>query len=161
MSLLTGAISYAVLKALGVDFAETWALMIFLLNYIPSIGSVLGVLFPALLALVQFDTLWQFLIISVLLAGTHIVIGNIIEPNLMGRTLNLSPFVVIASLAFWGMIWGIVGAFLSVPLTTTFVIACSHIRALRWVAILLCANGGTAVGAAPMAEDARISDRTP
>ena len=144
LSVLTGAISYAVLKGLGVDFAETWALIIFLLNYIPSIGSILGVLFPALLALVQFDTLWQFLIISILLAGTHIVIGNVIEPSLMGRSLNLSPFVVIASLAFWGMIWGIVGAFLSVPLTTAFVIACGHVRPLKWVAVLLCAESETA-----------------
>lgn len=140
MGLLTAALSYGVLKMLGVDFAETWALIIFLLNYIPSIGSTLGVVFPALLALVQFDTLWQFFIIASVLAGVQITIGNVLEPSLMGRTLNLSPFVVIASLAFWGMIWGIVGAFLSVPMTTAFVIICSHIPSLRWIVILLSAD---------------------
>jgi len=146
LSILTAGISYAVLKVLGVDFAETWALLIFLLNYIPSIGSVLGVLFPALLALIQFDTLWEFFIIAVLLAGTQFIIGNIVEPRLMGRSLNLSPFVVMASLAFWGMIWGVIGAFLSVPMTTAFVIVCSHVASLRWIAILLLADSRAAVG---------------
>lgn len=141
MSLLTSAVSYAALRVIGVDFAETWALIIFLLNYIPSIGAIVGVAFPALLALVQFETLWQFFTIAALLAGTHLVIGNVIEPNLMGRTLNLSPFVVIASLAFWAMIWGIVGAFLSVPLTTSLIIICSHIPSLKWGAVLLSAEG--------------------
>lgn len=146
LSVVTAGISYGVLKALGVDFAETWALIIFLLNYIPSIGSVLGVVFPALLALIQFDTLWPFLIIATLLAGTQFVIGNVVEPRLMGRSLNLSPFVVIASLAFWGMIWGVIGAFLSVPMTTAFVIVCSHIPSLRWIAILLLSDSRAAAG---------------
>lgn len=141
MSLLTAAIGYAVLKMLGIDFAETWALLIFLLNYIPSIGSALAVVFPALLALLQFDTTWQFLIIAILLSSVQVVIGNIIEPAFMGRTLNLSPFIVIASLAFWGTIWGVVGAFLSVPMTTALVIACSHVPSYRWIAILLSDDG--------------------
>jgi len=148
LSVFTAGISYAVLKALAVDFAETWALLIFLLNYIPSIGSILGVVFPALLALIQFDTLWEFFIIAVLLAGTQFIIGNVIEPRLMGRSLNLSPFVVIASLAFWGMIWGVIGAFLSVPMTTAFVIVCSHVPSLRWIAILLLADSRAALTSA-------------
>lgn len=147
ISLLTAAFGYTVLKMLGVDFAETWALLIFLLNYIPSVGSALAVVFPALLALVQFDTAWQFLVIAVMLSSAQIVIGNIIEPAFMGRTLNLSPFIVIASLAFWGMIWGVVGAFLSVPMTTALVIACSHVPSYRWIAVLL-------------SDDGRISDHT-
>jgi len=146
LSVVTAGISYAVLKALGVDFAETWALLIFLLNYIPSIGSVLGVVFPALLALVQFETLWEFFVIAVLLAGTQFIIGNVVEPRLMGRSMNLSPFVVMASLAFWGMIWGVIGAFLSVPMTTAFVIVCSHVPSLRWIAILLLADTRAALG---------------
>lgn len=156
MSLLTSGVSFAVLKTIGVDFAETWALIIFLLNYIPSIGAIVGVVFPALLALIQFDTLWQFFIIAALLAGAQLIIGNIMEPSLMGRTLNLSPFVVIASLAFWAMIWGIVGAFLSVPLTTALIIVCSHIPSLRWVAVLLSADGRLMVGAPTPRETARV-----
>jgi AI-2 transport protein TqsA len=138
---LTAAVSYAVLSGIGVDFAETWALLIFLLNYIPSIGAVIGVLFPALIAVLQFDTAWQFFAVAAGLASAQIIFGNIIEPTYMGRTLNLSPFVVIASLAFWGMIWGVVGAFLSVPLTTALVIACNYIPPFRWIAVLLSADG--------------------
>ncbi len=156
--MLTSATSYAVLKTIGVDFAETWALIIFLLNYIPSIGAIIGVVFPALLALIQFDTFWQFLLITALLAGTQLIIGNILEPSLMGRTLNLSPFVVIASLAFWAMIWGIVGAFLSVPLTTALIIVCSHIPSLRWVAILLSADGRITLGTPTPRESAGVPE---
>jgi predicted PurR-regulated permease PerM len=141
LSFFTALLSYGVLKVLDVDFAETWALIIFLLNYIPSIGSVLGVVFPALLALIQFDTLWQFLVIAIALAGVQLVIGNVVEPRVLGRSMNLSPFVVIASLAFWGMIWGVIGAFLSVPMTTAFVIVCSQTDSLRWIATLLLAEG--------------------
>lgn len=141
MGLLTAGTSYAVLKYLGVDFSETWALIIFFLNYIPSIGSVLGVIFPALLALVQFDTIWQFLVIAVVLSTAQLLIGNVIEPAVMGRTLNLSPLVVMISLAFWGSIWGLVGAFLSVPLTAAIVIACSKIPSWQWLAVLLSTDG--------------------
>ncbi len=160
MSVLIGGVSYAVLKILRVDFAETWALIIFLLNYIPSIGSALGVAFPALLALIQFDTLWPFFIITTLLSGAQVIIGNVVEPSLMGRTLNLSPFVVIASLAFWGMIWGIVGAFLAVPMTTALVIVCSHIRSLQWVAILLSADAKAVLGMDSLSESQRASDQS-
>jgi len=152
LSVVTAGISYAVLKILQVDFAETWALIIFLLNYIPSIGSVLGVVFPALLALIQFDTLWQFLIISTLLAGAQAIIGNVIEPRLMGRSLNLSPFVIIASIAFWGMIWGVIGAFLSVPMTTAFAIVCSRTRSLHWIAVLLFADSSPKMSSLETAE---------
>jgi AI-2 transport protein TqsA len=146
MSVLTAAVSYAVLKTLGVDFSETWALLIFLLNYIPSIGSVLGVVFPALLALIQFETLWQFLVIAVLLSSAQFFIGNVIEPRVMGRTLNLSPLVVMMSLAFWGLIWGLAGAFMSVPLTAAIAITCSNIPNWRWLAALLSEEGETGVG---------------
>jgi predicted PurR-regulated permease PerM len=149
MSLMTSVASYAVLRSLGVDFAETWALMIFFLNYIPSVGAIIGVGFPALLALVQFETFWQFFMILTLLTSTQIIIGNVIEPSLMGRSLNLSPFVVIASLAFWALVWGVVGAFLSVPLTTALIIVCSHVPSLRWLAIILSANNRAVQQASP------------
>lgn len=141
MSIFTAVVSYAVLKLLGLDFAETWALLIFLLNYIPNVGSVLGVLFPAVLALIQFDTSWQFLVIAVLLTGVQFIIGNIVEPAFLGRSLNLSAFVVIVSLAFWGTLWELTGAFLSVPLTAAMAIACSKIPSWRWFAVLLSKDG--------------------
>jgi len=141
ISVFTAAVSYAVLKLLGLDFAETWALLIFFLNYIPNVGSVLGVLFPAALALIQFDTSWQFLVIAILLTSTQFIIGNVVEPAFMGRSLNLSSFVVIVSLTFWGTLWEFTGAFLSVPLTAAIAIACSKIPSWRWFAVLLSKDG--------------------
>ncbi|MGI9385548.1 MAG: AI-2E family transporter [Methyloligellaceae bacterium] len=141
MSVLTGATSYAVMKTMGLDFAETWALIILLLNYIPNIGSVLGVIFPALLALVQFDTLAPFLIIAVGLTAVQFTVGNVLEPMFMGSSLNLSAFVIILSLTFWGTIWGLVGMFLSVPIAVMAMVVCAHVPGLRWIAILLSRDG--------------------
>ena len=103
VSLLTGILSYGILKLVGVDFAAVWALLIFLLNYIPNIGSILGVIFPALLTLVQFDTLTPFLLITVGLGTVQFIVGNVVEPAFMGKSLNLSSFMIILSLTFWGM----------------------------------------------------------
>lgn len=141
MSVLTGGCSYAVLAFFGVDYAGFWALLIFLLNYIPNIGSILGVVFPTLLALVQFDDLFRTLVMAGLLASLQVVIGNLLEPKLMGQRLNLSPLVIIVSLAFWGSVWGVAGLFLSVPLTMMIAIACAQVRTLRPVAIMLSVDG--------------------
>ena len=141
MSVVTGILSYTVLKMLGVDFAETWALLIFLLNYIPTVGSILGVVFPAVLALVQFDTLGPFLVIAVLLSAAQFAIGNVIEPIFMGKVLNLSSVVVIIALSLWGSVWGIVGMFMSVPITVVLMIMCAHIPNLKWIAVLLSEDG--------------------
>ncbi|MDA0991463.1 MAG: AI-2E family transporter [Verrucomicrobia bacterium] len=143
ISTLTGIVAYVILKLVGVDFAATWALIIFFLNYIPNIGSVLGVIFPALLTLVQFETITPFIYVLVGLGSTQFIIGNLIEPAFMGRSLNLSSFVIIISLTFWGVVWGLPGMFLSVPIMVTFAIICSHIPALHWIAVLLSADGRT------------------
>jgi AI-2 transport protein TqsA len=92
VSTLTAVASYGVLWALGVDFAATWALLIFLLNYIPNIGSIIAVSFPALVSLVQFDTLGSFFVLVLSLTAIQLVIGSVLEPMLMGHTLNMSPF---------------------------------------------------------------------
>ena len=141
ISLLTGLLSYAVLRGLGVDFAETWALLIFFLNYIPNIGSVIGVIFPTLLALVQFDTLVPFFSIAVGLTAVQLIIGNVIDPMLTGRSLNMSSFAIVLLLAFWGTIWGIVGMFLCVPIMMLMMIVCANVPSWRWVAVLLSKDG--------------------
>ena len=141
VSLLTGVLSYAVLKLVGVDFAAVWALLIFLLNYIPNIGSFLGVIFPALLTLVQFDTLTPFLLISLGLGAVQFVVGNVVEPAFMGKSLNLSSFMIILSLTFWGLVWGIPGMFLSVPIMVMTAIICSRFDGLRGFAVILSADG--------------------
>ena len=111
VSTLTGVACYMVLRWLGLDFAATWALLIFFLNYIPNIGSIVGVSLPALVALVQFDTLTPFVILVLGLTVINLAIGSVLEPMLMGHTLNMSPFAIILSLTFWGTVWGIVGMF--------------------------------------------------
>ena len=141
ISALTGFVSYLVLLWVGVDFAAVWGLLVFFLNFIPNIGSIFAVAFPALLTLVQFGSLQPFVLVTVGLCTAQGVIGNVIDPAVMGRSLNLSAFMILFSLAFWGSIWGIPGMFLSVPLMVVTAIVCSHFRELRWVAVMLSADG--------------------
>ena len=140
-STLTGLISYFVLLAVGVDFAAFWAFTIFLLNFIPTIGSIVATLFPALLALIQFDTVSQFFIVLIGVGFIQLMVGNFLEPKLMGNTLNVSPFVVMMSLTLWGSIWGIAGMFLSVPITVVMLIVFAHFKNTRYIAILLSGDG--------------------
>jgi predicted PurR-regulated permease PerM len=141
VSLVTGGLSYIALQVIGVDFAFFWAFMIFLLNYIPNIGSLIATLFPALIAALQFgdyhQALWVLLSVGVIQA----LVGNIVEPKVMGNTLNVSPLVVILSLVFWGFLWGIVGMILSVPIMVMLIIIFSQYPATRGVAILLSEKG--------------------
>lgn len=141
MSLTVGIGSYLVMKIVGVDFAEFWALLIFALNYIPYIGSMLGVIFPTVLTLVQFPTLKPFFVTAVLLIIIQFTTGSIIEPKLMGKGLNLSPVIIVLSLSVLGTIWGLVGMFLAVPLMVVVMIVCSQFESTRRVAILMSADG--------------------
>ncbi|MEE2996218.1 MAG: AI-2E family transporter [Pseudomonadota bacterium] len=141
LSLLTAVISYLVLVAVGLDLAGFWAFVIFLLAYIPTVGSLLGVVFPALMALLQFGGGSEFLIIAVGLGAVQLIIGNVLEPRMMGKSLNLSSLVVIVSLAIWGSIWGVTGMFLSVPITVVLMIILAEFKQTRPIAILLSADG--------------------
>ena len=109
-SLATALASYAVMQFVGLDFAGFWALLIFLLNFIPNIGSIIATALPALLALVQYEGLTPFVIIAVGIGAIQMIIGQIIEPIFAGRSLNVTPLAIIFSLVIWGMLWGIVGA---------------------------------------------------
>lgn len=140
-SILTGLVSYAVLAAVGVDFASFWAFVIFLLNYIPTIGSIVGVVFPALLTLVQFDTPGPFLIVALGLGAIQFTIGNILEPRLQGASLGLDPLVLILALIAWGMLWGVAGMFLAVPITVIIMIVLSQFEGGRAIAILMSKDG--------------------
>lgn len=140
-SSITGIVSYIVLLAVGVDFAGFWAFTIFMLNFIPTIGSIIATLFPALLALIQFDTIGPFLTVLIGVGVIQVMVGNFLEPKLMGNTLNVSPFVVMMSLTLWGSIWGIAGMFLSVPITVMLLIVFAHFEKTRYIAILLSGNG--------------------
>ncbi len=140
-STITGLISYFILKMVGVDFAAFWAFSIFMLNFIPTIGSIIATLFPAMLALIQFDTLFPFLVVLIGVGSIQVVVGNVLEPKLMGNSLNVSPFVVMMSLTLWGSIWGIAGMFLSVPITVMMLIIFAHFERTRYIAVMLSGDG--------------------
>lgn len=140
-STITGVVSYFILWFMDVDFAGFWAFTIFLLNFIPTVGSIIATLFPAVLALIQFETLYQFFVILIAVGAVQVVVGNFLEPKLMGRSLNVSPFVVMLSLTLWGSIWGIAGMFLSVPITVIMLIVFAHFERTRYLAILLSGDG--------------------
>jgi predicted PurR-regulated permease PerM len=141
VSLLTGVLSYIVLLIAGVDSAPFWAFLIFLLNYIPTIGSLIATVFPAVFSLLQFGEVTPFLIVLIAVGCIQVIVGNIIEPKLFGKSLNLSPLVTILSLAVWGKIWGITGMVLSVPITVIMIIIFSQFEKTKSVAILLSENG--------------------
>lgn len=140
-SLLTALLSYFVFYFLELDYALFWAFLIFLFNYIPTIGSIVATFLPAFLALVQFDGISAFLVIALGVSAIQVAVGNILEPRLMGDTLNISPLVVVLSLILWSLLWGVVGMLLSVPITVAIIIVCAQFPATRNVAILLSKNG--------------------
>jgi predicted PurR-regulated permease PerM len=139
MSLVTGSLIAIVLALMGVDFPLLWGALAFLLNFIPTVGSIIAALPPLLLSLVQLGP-WYALGVMVLFLTVNMVIGNILEPALTGRQLGMSPLVVFVSLLFWGWLWGPVGMILSVPLTMIIKIILENTRDLRWVAVLLAAR---------------------
>jgi AI-2 transport protein TqsA len=141
MSLLGGGVTYVVLAVIGVEFAAFWGLFTFLLSFIPTVGALASIVFPALLALAEFPTLWPFAIVVVGLGCAHLIIGNVIEPRFIGHTLNLSPLAVIISLSIWGAIWGVPGMFLCVPLTVILMIIFSQFEVTKPIAVALSAEG--------------------
>jgi len=138
LSAIMGAASYLLLVLLGVKFAAFWALLIFFLTYVPTVGAV-AVVLPALMALVQFGTFGPALVIVIVLGAVHFGLMNVAATLILGQSLNLSPFAIILALTFWGLVWGLAGLFLAVPITAAIAIVCGHIEGLRWVSILLAA----------------------
>ncbi len=139
LSAVMGAVTYVALLAIGVEFAAFWALAMFVLTYIPTVGA-LGVLLPALMALAQFGAIGPAVLIAVGLFAVHFLLTSVLETVLLGRTLDLSPFAIILSLTFWGLIWGIGGLFLAVPLTGAIAIICRHVEGLEWVAEVIAGS---------------------
>lgn len=138
-SVLTGVASTLWALATGLDLALVWGLLNFLLNFIPVIGNIIGIIPPALYAAVQFGGYGMPLLIFAGFAALQIAISNFIYPILQGRKLSLSPLAIIIAMTFWGWLWGIAGALIAVPLTAAGVIICSHFERSRWIAKLLSA----------------------
>ena len=137
ISLLTALPSLLILYLFGVDFAILWAFIIFLFNFIPNLGSIISTLLPLIIALIQFDSLFKVFWLAMCLICIQFIMANILEPRLMGRSLNLSPLVVIISLIFWGWLWGIPGMFIAVPILATITIILENIESLRFISVFL------------------------
>ncbi len=137
ISAATGVFVWLGLTLFDVDFAVTWGLLAFLLNFIPTVGSIVASIPPLLITFVQFESLWPLLGVGLMLLAIQMTMGNFISPKLLGERLNLSPVVVLLSLVFWGWLLGIIGALLSVPIASTIKIVCENFAPLRPISIMM------------------------
>lgn len=138
ISLATAVLVWLSCLMVGVDFPLLWAVLAFALNFIPNIGSAIAALPPVLLLLVSQDSgIWQAFLLSLAYLGINFVLGNLVEPRLMGRALGLSTLVAFVSLVVWGWVFGAAGMLLSVLLTMTLKIALDSHPQTRWMAHLL------------------------
>lgn len=132
---------WAVMAAVGLQNAVFWAFLIFLLSYIPIIGGAVAGCGPALFALVQFPTFWQAGVLFAVIQVWLFVVANLIQPKMQADDQNIDAIVVLLSLAFWGAIWGVTGAFLSTPLTVMAMAIMAEFKGSRWIAVLLSSDG--------------------
>ena len=139
ISAVTGVVVGLWVAALGVDYPLLWGLVAFILNFIPTLGSIIAAVPAVLLAIVQFGPA-RAGVVALGYLSINIVVGNFVEPMLMGRRLGLSTLVVFVSLVFWGWVWGPIGMLFSVPLTMVIKIALENTTDFRWVAVMLDAN---------------------
>ena len=137
ISLATGIIFTIILLLFGIDFAIIWGLLAFVLNYIPNIGSLIATVIPILISFLEYGFGIHTISLSILLLVVQMVMGNFLEPHIMGRQMDLSPVFVLFSLVFWGLVWGIVGMFLAVPIAAAIKILCGNIEPLKPIALLM------------------------
>ncbi|MBL0717975.1 MAG: AI-2E family transporter [Alphaproteobacteria bacterium] len=141
ISLTVALVSYIIMLFFGLQFASMFAIILFVFNYIPFIGSIIAVVLPLLWSVIQFENWHLWLALGTSLGVVQILIGNILDPKILGRTLNLSPLAILLGLSFFGAVWGIWGMFFSVPILmlTTYIFA--ETKSMRWIAILLSEKG--------------------
>lgn len=141
ISLATALLSYGLMKFIGLDYPGFWALLIFILNFIPYIGSILGTILPILLSILQFADPTPIIWTAGGLLAIQVIMGNFIEPKFMGHSLNISPLIILLTLALFGTLWGIIGMFLSVPLTVIALVVFAQSPHTRILAILISSDG--------------------
>ncbi|MBX9574451.1 MAG: AI-2E family transporter [Caulobacteraceae bacterium] len=139
--LMICAAAWVLMRAVGLQNAEFWTFVIFVVGFIPVLGGAIAGLAPPLFALVQFESYWPALILLGGLQAILFISGNMIQPRMQGDNQNIDPVVVLLSLAFWGKIWGVVGMFLSTPLAVMAMAILAEFRGSRWMAILLSGDG--------------------
>lgn len=138
VSAMTSLIVYISFSIIGVDFAFIWAILTFLFNFIPSIGSIAISILSSIFAILQFAPDWNpALAAAASMSVTQFLIGNVLDPKMQGDSLNLSPVIILFSLLLWGWIWGIVGMFLAVPLTVAIKIVFENVPGMEWIGILM------------------------
>jgi len=139
--LMIAVASWIAMAVVGLDNALFWAILIFFASYIPVVGGVVAVAAPPIFALLQFDTLWQAITLFIVLQAITTFVGNVILPRMQGQSLNIDPIVLLLALAFWSVVWGLTGAFLSTPLTTVMMVILAQFPGARWIAVILSENG--------------------
>lgn len=138
ISFATGVCAWLVLTVLGVRLAAGWGVLTFLLNFIPTVGSIIATIPPVVMAIIQFSPgLFRPFVVLVSLTAIQLLIGNVITPKVMGDKLGVSPVMILLSLLLWGMIWGIPGALLSTPIISIIKIVCENLPVLHPIAILI------------------------
>ena len=140
-SAITATSIYVVMKVMGVEFAEFWAICIFFMNFIPNFGAIVVTLIMTLFAYFQWSDLGTVSIFLIAQLAIHGVVGNVLETHYLGRTMNLSPMVLLLSLCFWGMLWGGTGLFLAVPMTVFMMIILASFPSTRRYALLMSEKG--------------------
>ena len=139
--LILTASATAVMLAVGLNNVLFWAVIFFLLTFIPNIGVTVGSVAPSLFALIQFRTVWQAMTIFLFIQVIATIVGNFIYPRLQARTQNIDPVATLLSLAFWSWLWGLPGAFLAVPMTLMSMMVFTQFPSTRWVAAMLSNDG--------------------
>ena len=138
ISFATGVCAWIVLTLLGVKLAAGWGVLTFLLNFIPTVGSIIATIPPVIMAVIQFSPgLFKPFLVLMSLTTIQVTIGNIITPKVVGDRLGVSPVMILLSLLLWGMIWGIPGALLSTPIISIIKIVCENIPSLHSIAVLI------------------------
>jgi predicted PurR-regulated permease PerM len=142
---VTGAmicvVAWILMRAVGLQNAEFWTFVIFVVGFIPVLGGAVAGLAPPLFALVQFPTYWQAIVLLIGLQSILFIVGNLIQPRMQGDNQNIDPVVVLLSLAFWGKLWGVAGMFLSTPLAVMAMAILAEFKGSRWMAVLLSGDG--------------------
>lgn len=137
LSAVSGLLVGVILWIMGLELAPVFGVLAFLLNFIPSIGSIIATLLPLPLALVQFDSNVLILLVVLIPGAIQLTLGNVVEPKFLGTSLNLHPITILLSLIFWGMLWGIPGMVLAAPITAVVKIILDRIETTRPIGQLL------------------------
>ena len=143
VSLITGVLTTVILLLIGVDFAFLWGFLTFLLNFIPTFGSIIATVAPVMIAFLQFESLLVPIAVLVLLIGTQFTMGNVVEPRLMGARLNLSPLAILFSIILWLWLWGPWGMVMAVPITASMKIVFENIESLYPLSVLVSGSART------------------